>query len=185
MKTEVMNMSFAKIIAMITALLFAGGCGTNTPDDNILDGGNEMVERKEIRSFCYVHNGSISYDGYNYTFYRDEIGVHLTAEMNCGWEKLEIDLDDEVMDQLETIVYEHRMYSWDGFSKTNSNVMDGEGFSLYIDFMDDTRISAHGSNAFPEGYGDAESAFNKIFWDLTEIHADKIVENDPYDYSDE
>lgn len=178
-------MSLAKIIAVITAMLFAGGCGTNAPDDNILDGGNEMMEKKEIRSFEYYHNGSSAYDGYNYTFYRDEEGVHLTAELNCGWEKLDVDLDDETMAQLETIVFEHRMHNWDGFSKTDSNIMDGEGFSLYIDFMDNTRISAHGSNAFPKGYGDAESAFNEIFWNLTEIHADKIMEVDPYDYSDE
>ena len=38
-------MGLAKIIAVITAMLFAGGCGTNTPYNNIVDGGNEMVEK--------------------------------------------------------------------------------------------------------------------------------------------
>ena len=74
-------MGLAKIIAVITAMLFAGGCGTNTPDKNIPDGGDDMVKRMDIKSFSYSHNGSISYDGYNYTFYQDENGVHLTAEM--------------------------------------------------------------------------------------------------------
>lgn len=178
-------MGLAKIIAVITAMLFAGGCGTNTPDNNIVDGGNEMVEKKEIRSFSYSHNGSTSYDGYHYTFFQDETGVHLTAELNCGWEKLDVDLDKEIMEQLETIVLEHQVYQWDGFCKTDTNVMDGEGFSLDITFMDDTTVSAHGSNAFPSGYGDAEDAFNGLFWELTKIHADKIMENDPCDYSDE
>ena len=178
-------MGLVKIIAVITAMLFAGGCGTNTPDNNILDGGNKMAEKKEIRSFSYSHNGSISYDGYNYTFYQDENGVHLTAELNCGWEKLDVDLEDGIMEQLETIVFEHQMYQWDGFSKTDTNVMDGEGFSLDITFMDGTTVSAHGSNAFPSGYGAAEDAFNGLFWELTEIHADKVMEKDPYDYSDE
>ena len=45
-------MGLAKIIAVITAMLFAGGCGTNTPDNNILDGGNEMVEKKEIKKLA-------------------------------------------------------------------------------------------------------------------------------------
>lgn len=172
-------------IAALTVMLFAGGCGTNTPDNNIVDGGNEMIERKEIRSFYYSHRGSSSYDCYDYTFYQDENGVHLTAELNCGWEKLEVDLDAEIMKQLEDIVYEHQMYQWDGFAGSNNMVMDGEGFSLDIDFMDGTKVSAHGNNAFPGGHGSAESEFNKIFWDLTELHADKITENDPYDYSDD
>ncbi|MBQ2412130.1 MAG: hypothetical protein II313_01760, partial [Anaerotignum sp.] len=105
-------------------------------------------------------------------------------ELNCGWEKLDVDLEDDIMDQLETIVYEHQMYQWDGFSKTDTNVMDGEGFSLDITFMDGTTVSAHGSNAFPSGYGAAEDAFNGLFWELTKVHADKIMEKDPYDYGD-
>lgn len=177
-------MRFTKIMAMITVLLFTSGCGGgNVSDNNAVSDGNEMMEKKEIRSFTYYHNGTISYDGYNYTFYQDEEGVHLTAEMNCGWEKLEVDLNDEIMDQLETIVHEHQMHDWDGFNKTDSNVMDGEGFSLYIDFMDNTRIAAHGSNVFPEGYDDAEGLFNDLFWDIVKTHEAKIVKADPAEVS--
>jgi len=179
-------MGLKKITAVLLVMLFVSGCGEgNTPDGNILDGGDEMMKKKEISSFEYFHNGSISYDGYNYTFYRDEEGVYLTSEMNCGWEKLDIALDEEVMEQLESIVFEHRMQNWDGFSKTNKHVMDGEGFSLEIKFTDGTIVSAHGSNAFPEGYGEAVDEFNGIFWNLVDVHADEIMENDPYDYSDE
>ena len=178
-------MRLAQIITMITAMLFAGGCGTNAPDDNILDGGDEMMKKKEIGSFQFSHGGSSTDQIYDYKFYQDEEGTHLTAELNCGWEKLEVDVDAEIMDQLEEIVYTHRMEDWNGFDKTDSLIMDGESFSLCICFMDGTMITAHGGNAFPKGYGNAESAFNEIFWNLTETHADKIVQVDPYDYSDE
>ena len=172
-------MSLAKIIAVITAMLFAGGCGTNEPKEP--EPPAKTAEWKEIRSFEYQHSGSISYDGYYYTFCKDEKGVHLDASMNCGWERLSVDLDAEIMKQLEDITYEHQMQNWDGFNESDSNILDGEGFSLHIEFMDGTGVAAHGNNAFPRGFGAAETAFNSLFWELTEVYADKITESNPAD----
>lgn len=52
--------------------------------------------------------------------------------------------------------------SWDGFSKSASGVLDGTMFSFEAEMRDGTRISARGSNAFPQNYG----AFTDYLWNL-------------------
>lgn len=174
-------MRFINWMLLLAALLFSVGCSTASP--TAPENGNQVTEMKEIREFSYQHRGSSAYDGYRYTFYRDETGVHLTADMNSGREKLQVTLDVETMEKLEQIVFAHQMQNWDGFSKTNSHVMDGEGFSLHITFMDDTEISAKGNNAFPAGYGDAENAFGGMFREMVKVHEAEITAADPADFS--
>ena len=52
--------------------------------------------------------------------------------------------------------------SWDGFSKSASGVLDGTMFSFEAEMRDGSRISARGSNAFPQNYG----AFTDYLWNL-------------------
>ncbi|MBQ6601838.1 MAG: hypothetical protein IJH99_00335 [Eubacterium sp.] len=42
--------------------------------------------------------------------------------------------------------------SWDGFSESASDVLDGEGFSLDITREDGSTLHAYGSNAWPDGF---------------------------------
>ena len=41
---------------------------------------------------------------------------------------------------------------WDGFSESDPNVLDGEMFSLELVLADGSVLTAHGSNAWPDGY---------------------------------
>ena len=41
---------------------------------------------------------------------------------------------------------------WDGFCKSDPNALDGESFSLEIVLTDKKKITAHGCNAYPNGY---------------------------------
>ena len=41
---------------------------------------------------------------------------------------------------------------WDGFCKSDPNVLDGESFSLEIVLADRKKITAHGCNAYPQNY---------------------------------
>ena len=177
-------MGIIKLIAAVMAVIFAVGCSPKTPEGNVAGGKKETIDKKEISSFYYYHRGTMIEDIYDYKFYRDENGAHMTAELSSGWEKLEVDVDDEIIKQLEDIAFEYQMYYWDGFNKTDKRVLDGEGFTLEIAFADGTSVYANGSNAFPDGFSQAEDEFNTIFFELKNIHADKIMENDPYNYDD-
>jgi hypothetical protein len=61
------------------------------------------------------------------------------------------DTVESLMDVIET----YDIASWDGFDESAKYVLDGEGFSLEIQFTDGTSISARGDNRFPERYFEA------------------------------
>ena len=44
--------------------------------------------------------------------------------------------------------------SWDGFSESDPDVLDGTMFSFEAELADGGTITAHGSNAYPDHYGD-------------------------------
>ena len=53
--------------------------------------------------------------------------------------------------------------SWQGVYETEYEVLDGEGFSLEMDFADGTSVQASGDNAFPHSYFDFQQAVLDIF----------------------
>ena len=66
------------------------------------------------------------------------------------------------VDALMQIVDEYDLARWDGFSESNDQVLDGEGFWLEINLTDHTSILARGDNAFPENYFPAVGAMQEI-----------------------
>ena len=53
--------------------------------------------------------------------------------------------------------------SWDGFSGTDSGVLDGEGFSVHIDFAGGEKARASGYMCFPKGYREAKRKMFSFF----------------------
>ena len=70
--------------------------------------------------------------------------------------------ETETVRALQKLLEEYGVFSWDGFSGSNSHVLDGEGFRLYIGFSDGTSVQASGSNDFPDGYFDAADAMEEL-----------------------
>ena len=71
-------------------------------------------------------------------------------------------IDAETVQKLEDILTEYGVPSWDGFCETNSDVLDGEFFSLNVVYSDGTSVSCSGSNAFPAGYFDAAGEIESL-----------------------
>lgn len=72
-------------------------------------------------------------------------------------------VDATFMDKLKALVEKHGAKSWDGFSESDPNVLDGDAFSLSITCADKTSISAHGYMSYPEGFGEFEADVEKLF----------------------
>lgn len=115
--------------------------------------------------FCYSNSGSSTYEIYSYEVGKDEETGELVViyELHCGNETYELPADAELMQELQLLIDQHELRKWDGFSKTDSMVLDGSGFSLEVDFADGTSIAARGSNSFPDGFGEAQSAIDELF----------------------
>ena len=69
----------------------------------------------------------------------------------------------ELAAELAKAVADYDMESWSGEYSTEYEVLDGECFSLELEFADGTIVSASGDNAFPERYGEATAAVDDIF----------------------
>ena len=83
---------------------------------------------------------------------------------------LVVELSKEISNKINKWVDDYNIKSWDGFYMTHEGVLDGGGFDLNITLATGEKISAHGSNAYPDGYSEA----NKV---LKEIIAEALEEN--------
>jgi len=118
-----------------------------------------------METFCYSNFGSSTYEIYSYEVTRNGgTGEWMVIyELHCGNETYELPADAELTRELQLLIEQHELRKWDGFSQTDSMVLDGSGFSLNIAFADGSGIAAHGSNSFPDGFSDAKSAIDELF----------------------
>ncbi len=126
-----------------------------------------------IASFYYGYHGMrlgsdftvTSKDGK--TVFNFEDGEHQV------YGEMEYECEPVVLGDLEQLYKDCKVWEWDGFDKVNKNVLDGDGFSLTIKFNDGSEMSAHGSNAYPEGYGEFETGLNKVMAPVKKACLDK------------
>ena len=71
---------------------------------------------------------------------------------------------EEVM-ELEKILTDNEIYKWDGFHKSDKNVLDGDGFSLTYSRLDSKGISASGYMMYPNNYLTFKSKISSWFRD--------------------
>ena len=77
---------------------------------------------------------------------------------------------DEVL-KLEEIFNKYYIYEWDGYSKADQDVLDGNSFSLNYKNADKISISASGYMMYPERYRDFKEEiiyfYHNLFFDET------------------
>ena len=158
------------VMGILTVLSGLLGCNRGfKPGDGEegTDGiGDKAVDNTSgIVYFRYSYDGSIGGNNYSYEVTVKDGHVVLTYESMEHWEygEMTCELPADTPARLEEIYKSCRLATWDGFSKYNSWVSDGEGFSLSIRFADGASMSAHGTNAFPKGYRDARALIDALF----------------------
>ena len=127
----------------------------------IIDWDGEIETGRKLSTFSVYRYGEICYD--SYSIFLDEDGYHISVN-----DEEPLPIDEETIQTLMEVIEAYNVSSWDGFDKTNENVLDGEGFSLEIGFTDGTSVKALGDNAFPEQYADAMGEMWDILTNITE-----------------
>ncbi|MBQ3418891.1 MAG: hypothetical protein IJH31_02010 [Erysipelotrichaceae bacterium] len=120
--------------------------------------GNKINET-DLDYFYYSYDGSIGGNNYSYEL---KDGVLKYFAMDKDYRNLEMQVDDKLFKELKELYIEYKVYNWNGFDKYNKYVLDGEGFSLNINFEDGERLRAHGSNSFPNNYFEFQSKLDEI-----------------------
>ena len=91
--------------------------------------------------------------------------------MDSGGYRVSIDEGEErpfsigAVEELVRVIDTYDITSWDGFSESDYNVLDGESFRLDIGLTDGARVLARGENAFPDSYDEAmEQIWRILTW---------------------
>ncbi len=64
-------------------------------------------------------------------------------------------IDSSWVEEIEKVIREYNLISWDGFDDYDPNILDGESFWLDLAFSDGVTVHAAGDNAFPDHYSEA------------------------------
>jgi len=74
-----------------------------------------------------------------------------------------IKADSDFINSIEEIINTYKVNSWNGFSKSNSEVYDGDSFNLTITFDDNSIISADGYMMWPNNYNEFKESIDSLF----------------------
>ena len=151
------------VIMAVLALFSFFGCKKNDPDefDTVKGedglGDKAVLNESGIAFFSYSYGGSIGGNSWTVAVERQDDAANTVTynAMEYGdLGDLQMAAGSELTEELERIYSEHKLYRWEGFSKSDTGVLDGSGFSLFITFNDGKSMSASGENAWPDGYNE-------------------------------
>lgn len=123
-----------------------------------------------LTEFQYSHSGMDMSQIYCYSVRAEDGRLLADFDLYCHYEIRDVELDAEDAAALRTLIDECDLWSWNGFCKRNSDVLDGEWFSFSAAFEDGTQLSASGGNAFPKGYREGAAEIRGFFEDMMEKH---------------
>lgn len=145
-----------RLLAVLIAMLALSGC--SSPDQKGTDAA--------LTSFSYSHSGMSTDEIYTYSV-RMEEGCYLADfDLYCRFELYGVPMDNAEVQTLEKLINDSGLWVWNGFSKRNTHVLDGESFALSATFVDGGTLKANGNNAFPSGYYEGSAAICNFFEDF-------------------
>jgi len=117
-------------------------------------GKDAVINESAIVEFNYYYNGSIGGDNYKYDIKNHDGQLSLTYEcmLYSDYGEMMMTVDDKLMSSLKELYLKYEIATWEGFSKYNPDVCDGDGFDMEITFADGKSLSCSGSNAYPDNY---------------------------------
>ena len=121
-----------------------------------------------LTTFSFNHGGMSVDQIYSYAVYEQDGRMLADFELYCRYEIEGVALDEADAEALRVLIDEFDLWSWNGFQKSNSYVLDGDSFGLSASFADGTELSAWGSNAYPKGYSAGAQAICAYFEALME-----------------
>lgn len=128
----------------------------------------EKVEISKIKSFHFSYSNGYSINAntryeLNYDKNNNQYIAVIKPYEVSEEDKQEIIVDDLFVEEILKVLKEYRIDKWNGFNKTNQNVLDGDGFNLSINMDNNQRIQASGYMMWPDNYKEFQSRISNIF----------------------
>ena len=130
----------------------------------------EELEASNIKSFYFGYGGGLSLRdsdvNYELNFEDNKYIAKVKPSGVAEENKLVVEVSKDVVEKLSEIFKKYKVNKWDGFNKSQQNVMDGSSFSLTIRLIDDKSIHASGYMKWPKNYSDVRDEINELFMDV-------------------
>ena len=122
---------------------------------------------EDLVRFSYSHSGSMADQCYTFSLWvEDGIYWFSMEELFSGGSVLQTPIEEQTLLEVGRIVAEYRMDLWDGFEESSSLLLDGDGFSVEMEFADGHTVSARGYGCTPDGYGPAMDSILEMYLEL-------------------
>ncbi len=131
-----------------------------------------VIEKNNIKHISFSYStGNMIYSNVVYVIDLEEDGYYATIKPNgiSDEAKKKVKVDQNTFEKLVNELIKYNVSSWDGFKKSDKNVLDGDGFSFSIRTKDDKRIEASGYMKWPKNYSEVKGVFNSMIGDLYKV----------------
>ena len=129
----------------------------------------KKIEITNIKSLHFSYSvsnamyGNVSYDlKYNNSVFIAVIKPNGVSEE----EAKEVDVNNEFVNSIEELLKKFEVGKWDGFNKSDKNVLDGNSFSFNIKMDNNTSIYASGYMKYPKNYSEVKKELDRMFNNL-------------------
>lgn len=151
-----------KILCAMLAvlLLFAVGCKQpdqpKQPEESDVQSKPKAtaISQKQGKCVSYTYSfGSYFGEYNNYSLYTAKDGKVYVTAYSTQFEEMEpVEVPAEILSGLDDVIEQNGVLKWDGFDKSDNNVMDGYGFSLEVGYENGTSLKASGYMKEPKNY---------------------------------
>lgn len=135
----------------------------------ILKNKKKPIEINEIKYMHFGYSTGTMINAYvNYDIDYENNNYYATIKPNevAEEDKLKIKISTETVDKVLKVIKKYEVQKWDGFNKSDQNVLDGNSFSISIGLTNNESISAHGYMEWPENYREVKEELNNIFMNI-------------------
>lgn len=129
----------------------------------------KKVSIDDIKSFHFSYStGTMMYANVAYDLRCDEKCIAVIKPSGVAdTEALEVSCDDNVRNEIKKLMEKYHVDKWNGFDKSDNNVLDGNSFSLSIEMQNGETITAYGYMKWPLNYrefsNNVDSIFSKLY----------------------
>ena len=95
----------------------------------------------------------------------DKYIVSIKPRQKTDKETKDIEVNKEFIEKVELILNKYNTSTWDGFHKSDTNVLDGDSFSFSLKYKD-KKVSAGGYMMYPNNYAKVEKELTDMFMEL-------------------
>ena len=139
------------MVAVIGLLL--SGCGT----------GKEISKLTDV-SYRYVNGSAMNANcSYSVSLLKGRYVAKIHPIDVPEAKTIEIEVDGTVLREIETLFQKYDVGQWNGFKKSDSRVMDGRSFSLYLKMENGESVEASGYMSWPQNFRDVREGLDTIF----------------------